>query len=508
MNHRLILFVWALALSLVTSLAQAVTCSTNMPPASNPDSAYTDNGDGTVTHTPTGLIWKRCVEGQTWSGGTCTGSASSYTWPQALTLASTSSFAGKSDWRLPDYKELSSLVEECRFNPAINDAIFPNTPGSYFWSGSPYAYSSGYAWVVDFGYGYADGSLRYYGYAVRLVRGGQSFDSLGANPQPDLVVSSLTAPATGTAGGQITISATVTNQGTASAAATSLAFYFSTDATITTADASAGAGCAVPALAPGASSTCPGPITVPSSLAPGNYYFGAIADVNGVVSESDEGNNSKAIPIVVSAAVPSEPYPVLKVNVTGSGSGSVIARLNPTGTASGLNCTSTAGVTSGNCSVTLTNGASVTLTATPTTGSRLVGWSGACSGTGLTCDLTMRDTTTATAEFAVSGACDASDVVSITSSAYAVAHGYEAFDVMCANGRYGVVRLPRETYALDTRMQRACAYQQSSCSNTVSKCADPAPTTAALAAVANARTNRLTLLTQPVMNSLAGWICQ
>ncbi|MBK6998674.1 MAG: DUF1566 domain-containing protein [Rhodoferax sp.] len=174
MNHRLILFLWTLALSLITSLAQAVTCIIYMPPASNPDSAYTDNGDGTVTHTPTGLIWKRCAEGQTWrSRGTCTGSASNHTWAQALTLASTSSFAGKSDWRLPDYKELSSLVEECRIDPAINDTIFPNTPGADFWSSSPYAYNSHNAWSVHFSSGGASGS-RNGNYAVRLVRGGQS----------------------------------------------------------------------------------------------------------------------------------------------------------------------------------------------------------------------------------------------------------------------------------------------------------------------------------------------
>ncbi len=199
MNYRFILFVWALALSLVTSLAQAVTCRANVPSASNPDSAYTDSGDGTVTHTPTSLIWKRCAEGQTWDGSTCNGSASGHTWAQALTLASTSSFAGKSDWRLPDYKELSSLVEECRTNPAINDTIFPNTPGSYFWSDSPYANSSNYAWHVNFGIGNADSYFyRSDSFAVRLVRGGQSFDSLAiAAPVCTLSASSSTIAAGG-----------------------------------------------------------------------------------------------------------------------------------------------------------------------------------------------------------------------------------------------------------------------------------------------------------------------
>jgi alpha-tubulin suppressor-like RCC1 family protein len=190
-------------------------------------------------------------------------------------------------------------------------------------------------------------------------------------------------------------------------------------------------------------------------------------------------------------------------------SGTYILSTSKTGTGQGSISSSPTGITCGSdCTETYASGTSVTLTAAPAANNRFVGWSGACSGTSLTCSMTMNANKIATAEFAVIGACEASDVVSINSSAYAVGHGYEAFDVICGNGRYGVVRLPRTTYSLDTRMQRACAYQQSSCSNTVSKCADPAPTTAALAAVADARTSGLALLTQPVINSLAGWICQ
>ena len=124
MNHRSILSALALCLGLVTSAAQAVTCAPNMT-ASNPDADYTDHADGTVTHVPTGLMWKRCAEGQSWTGSTCTGTESYHTWAQALTQAGASSFAGHGDWRLPNYKELLSLVEECRNDPAINDTVFP-----------------------------------------------------------------------------------------------------------------------------------------------------------------------------------------------------------------------------------------------------------------------------------------------------------------------------------------------------------------------------------------------
>ena len=188
MNYCSLLSAWVVCLCLATSAAHAVTCQSNLQP-NNPDAAYTDHGDGTVTHTPTGLMWKRCAEGQTWSGSTCTGSAtSSHTWAQALTLGSTASFAGHADWRLPSLKELRSLVEECRSNPSINDAIFPATPSSYFWSGSPHASYSDYAWDVYFNNGYSGYYSRSYNdYSVRLVRGGQSFDNLGLAGSPSAV---------------------------------------------------------------------------------------------------------------------------------------------------------------------------------------------------------------------------------------------------------------------------------------------------------------------------------
>ncbi len=80
---------------------------------------------------------------------------------------------GASDWRMPTVKELEGIVDFGRVNPAIDPDYFPNTPGSYFWSGSPYADGSYDAWYVYFGYGGAYGNYRGNGYAVRLVRGGQ-----------------------------------------------------------------------------------------------------------------------------------------------------------------------------------------------------------------------------------------------------------------------------------------------------------------------------------------------
>src|ERR1035437_746674 len=111
---------------------------------------YSDNGDGTVTDPTTGLIWMRCAMGQTWDGSTCTGTASTYTWDQANALTGTVTFAGQSDWRLPNIRELQTIVDRTESDPAIDRVAFPNTPMFlYFWSGSPYAGDSNAWWEID-----------------------------------------------------------------------------------------------------------------------------------------------------------------------------------------------------------------------------------------------------------------------------------------------------------------------------------------------------------------------
>ncbi len=148
-------------------------CNNNMP-ASTPDSQLVDNGDGTVTDSKTGLMWKQCLEGLS---GDCSGTADTFTWQAALqqpgVVNDAGGFAGHTDWRLPNIKELRSIVEEQCFDPAINATRFPNTPSSYVWSGSPGAGNSDFAWGVLFNFGGSGAYGRGGTYAVRLVRGGQ-----------------------------------------------------------------------------------------------------------------------------------------------------------------------------------------------------------------------------------------------------------------------------------------------------------------------------------------------
>ena len=134
--------------------------STNMP-ASAPFERYVINKDASITDTQTQLTWQKCLVGLT--GENCeAGEAKSFAWGEALAFVSEKSHVGKKysenksnelGWRLPNIRELSSLVElQCRY-PAINVSVFPNTPPSHQWSSSPYKFYSHYSWYVDFNEG-------------------------------------------------------------------------------------------------------------------------------------------------------------------------------------------------------------------------------------------------------------------------------------------------------------------------------------------------------------------
>lgn len=126
------------------------------------------------------------------------------------------------------------------------------------------------------------------------------------------------------------------------------------------------------------------------------YYLGSywtatpIAIVNDsnyaciVTAVNSIGESAASSPVTFT---PTATY-LLSVSVSGTNSGTGTITSSP----SVVSCGSV-------CSANVANGATVTLTATPATGSTFTGWSGACSGTG-TCTLTMNSVKTAGAIFA------------------------------------------------------------------------------------------------------------
>ncbi len=105
------------------------------------------------------------------SGGTCKTAGRCDTEKYAADV-NASALCGYTDWRMPARQELQGIIHLGRTGPAIDPTYFPNTPSSFFWSGSPDAGGSNGAWGVYFYNGYV-GYGRNNGYSVRLVRGGQ-----------------------------------------------------------------------------------------------------------------------------------------------------------------------------------------------------------------------------------------------------------------------------------------------------------------------------------------------
>ena len=116
-------------------------------------------GAGTVTDLSTGLVWEN------------PGSALEYTWKDALSYCEKLEAGGYTDWRLPNYHELLSIVDYTRNNPAINPS-FSAYADSYWTSSTRYNHPNNGIYV-DFNTGYASYyfSKTYTNYA-RCVRGG------------------------------------------------------------------------------------------------------------------------------------------------------------------------------------------------------------------------------------------------------------------------------------------------------------------------------------------------
>jgi subtilase family serine protease len=115
---------------------------------------------------------------------------------------------------------------------------------------------------------------------------------------PDLVVSSIVAPARAGSGGTIVLTDTTSNPGSGSAGASATSFYFSSNFTFDASDTRLPPSRAVPALAAGASNTGSVTVTVPT-LQAGLWYLMANADDAGQVAETYETNNIKYVTILV-----------------------------------------------------------------------------------------------------------------------------------------------------------------------------------------------------------------
>lgn len=130
------------------------------------------NGDGTLTHTKTGLTWLRCPMGQKEENNLCVGGLSQFEWIDAVNLSKEEYF-GYADWRLPNIKELSSIIEAQCIYPSLNYLAFPTDKHWNYWSSTPSKRDNEKVMVISMQGGTIHESTRFFlqTNAVILVRG-------------------------------------------------------------------------------------------------------------------------------------------------------------------------------------------------------------------------------------------------------------------------------------------------------------------------------------------------
>ena len=109
-----------------------------------PSPRFTDNGDNTVTDNLTRLMWTKNANL----------ASTPMLWSDAVNYCNNLDFAGRADWRLPNVRELQSLIDYGRCGPALPSGHpFVNVQSVGYWSATTRADSAASAWGVFMSYG-------------------------------------------------------------------------------------------------------------------------------------------------------------------------------------------------------------------------------------------------------------------------------------------------------------------------------------------------------------------
>ncbi len=119
---------------------------------------YVVGGDSVIDQ-GTGLEWQKSDDG------------TPRNWESGLAYCENLSLKSKTDWRLPNIRELKSIVDDMRYYPTIDPAF--SSRSSCYWSATTVAdFPTASAWTVHFGNGDDIWYIKTSAYHVRCVRGG------------------------------------------------------------------------------------------------------------------------------------------------------------------------------------------------------------------------------------------------------------------------------------------------------------------------------------------------
>ncbi|HXU33403.1 MAG TPA: DUF1566 domain-containing protein [Thermoanaerobaculia bacterium] len=162
--------------------------------------SFTDNGDGTITDDNTGLMWEKKGDngglhdkdnGYYWSGTGSVFQETIWDWLEDVNAEGGTGFAGYADWRIPNAKELQTLVDYESGAPMISAAFNNNcvsgitvltgscNPITGYWTSTTWARSTGMAWGVNFNEGLLFPYDKSSAPRVRAVRGRSNLPASG-----------------------------------------------------------------------------------------------------------------------------------------------------------------------------------------------------------------------------------------------------------------------------------------------------------------------------------------
>ena len=153
---------------------RAVRLVRDVRPAPSASKRFVANGDE-VLDRATKLVWRRCAEDDVWNGAACEDAdGGGFRWIDTFERAKSVSLQTGKAWRVPNAKEMLSLVDESLAGDVLMDVeAFPGYQPDRAWTSTISVSDRAHVWLVFFDDGsFNTISTRLYTFGLRLVRDG------------------------------------------------------------------------------------------------------------------------------------------------------------------------------------------------------------------------------------------------------------------------------------------------------------------------------------------------